>query len=57
MVVETDLHLNSRHPAYDRRAVESLILAARQFLTANAELVTHIRLVSSRAGEIWSKAR
>ena len=28
MVVETDLHLNSQHPAYDSAAVQRLIAAA-----------------------------
>lgn len=52
MVVETDLHLNSRHPAYNGNAVQQLISAAQDYLAANAEHVTHIRMVSNRAGEI-----
>jgi hypothetical protein len=52
MVVETDLHLNPRHPAYNGGAVRHLIAAAQDHLVANAEHVTHIRLVSSRSGEI-----
>jgi hypothetical protein len=52
MVVETDLHLNSRHLAYNDGAVQRLVAAAQNYLAANAGHVTHIRLVSSRAGEI-----
>lgn len=29
MIVETGLHLNPKHPSYDRAAVEALITAAR----------------------------
>ncbi len=52
MVVETDLHLNSRHPAYNGGAVANLVGAAQDYLKANSGRVTHIRLVSSRSGEI-----
>lgn len=52
MVVETDLHLNPRHPSYNRRAVENLVAAAQEYLKANAGHATHIRLISSRSGEI-----
>jgi hypothetical protein len=52
MVVETDLHLNPRHPAYNDGAVHNLIAAAQNYLTANSSHVTHIRLVSNRSGEI-----
>jgi hypothetical protein len=52
MVVETDLHLNSGHPDYDAAAVQRLTAAAQSYLAANAKRVTHIRLVSNRAGEI-----
>ena len=52
MVVETDLHLNSRHAAYDHVAVQRLIAAAQDYVAANAAGVTHIRLISSRSGEI-----
>ena len=52
MVVETDLHLNSRHPDYKDGALQRLIAAAQDYLTSNAGRVTHIRLVSNRAGEI-----
>lgn len=50
MVVETDLHLNSGHTAYD--AVKRLVAAAQEYLTANAAGLTHIRLISNRSGEI-----
>lgn len=52
MVLETDLHLNSRHPDYDARAVKRLIAAAQEYVGANAASVTHIRLISNRSGEI-----
>lgn len=52
MVVETDLHLNSDHPDYNAGAVQRLIAAAQSYLAANARRVTHVRLVSNRAGEI-----
>jgi hypothetical protein len=52
MVVETDLHLNSQHPDYNGGAVENLVAAAQGYLKANTGRVTHIRLVSSRSGEI-----
>jgi hypothetical protein len=51
MVVETDLHLNSRHPAYNDRAVQGLIAAAQDYLATKAGGATHIRLVSNRAAE------
>jgi hypothetical protein len=52
MVVETDLHLNSKHAGYNHFAVRRLIAAAQDHVTTNAEGVTHIRLVSTRSGEI-----
>ena len=52
MVVETDLHLNPRHRAYDGGAVHNLIAAAQNYLMAGGSHVTNIRLVSSRSGEI-----
>jgi hypothetical protein len=52
MVVETDLHLNSKHAGYNHSAVRRLIAAAQDHVTTNAEGVTHIRLVSTRSGEI-----
>jgi hypothetical protein len=50
MILETDLHLNSRHPAYNAAAVQRLIADAQDYLGANR--VTHIRLISNRSGEI-----
>ena len=52
MVVETDLHLNSKHAAYDHLAVRRLIAAAQDYVMTNAEGITHIRLVSTHSGEI-----
>jgi len=52
MVVETDLHLNSKHPRYNHSAVRQLIAAARDHVATNAEGVTHVRLVSTHSGEI-----
>jgi len=52
MIVETDLHLNPRHPAYNGTAVQHLVSAAQDYLAANGSPVTHIRLVSNRNGEI-----
>ena len=52
MIVETDLHLNPRHPAYDRLAVTQLIAAAEAYTSANVEGPSSIRLISTRNGEI-----
>ncbi len=52
MVIETDLHLNARHPAYDAKAVKQLLDKARAYLAGNANRISHIRLTSSRSGEI-----
>jgi hypothetical protein len=46
MVVETDLHLNAKHPQHDAAAVSKLLLDARNYLDANAKHVTNIRIVS-----------
>jgi hypothetical protein len=46
MVVETDLHLNAKHPQYDAAAVNKLLLDARKFLGTNANHVTNIKIVS-----------
>ena len=51
MQIETDLHLNARHPSYDAAAVERLVRAAREYLAGNADQVTQIRLVSNRSGQ------
>jgi len=50
MIVETDLHLNPRHPAYDRLAVTQLIAASEAYTSANVEGPSSIRLISTRNG-------
>jgi hypothetical protein len=52
IVVETDLHLNSRHAAYNAAAVERLIAAVQSYLAANAAAATQIRVISNRSNEI-----
>jgi hypothetical protein len=52
MIVETDLHLNSRHPHYDARAVATVIDAVRAYLAENASHVTHVRLTTTHSGEV-----
>ena len=52
MVIETDLHLNSRHPDYRQLPVQQLIEAARAYLTGHGHSAAAIRLVSNRNGEI-----
>ena len=52
MIVETDLHLNAQHPAYDSQAVNRLLSAAQDYATANMQGLSCIRLVSSRSGEV-----
>ena len=52
MILETDLHLNSRHPAYNASVVQCLIADAQGYLGAHAGRLTHIRLISNRGGEI-----
>lgn len=51
MLIETDLHLNTRHPSYDAAAVQRLVRDARDYLSRNADQVTLIRLVSNRGGQ------
>ena len=51
MIVETDLHLNPKHPLYDHPAVERLVAAAREYIQANIGGAGHVRLVSTRGGE------
>lgn len=51
MQIETDLHLNTRHPSYDAAAVERLVRDAQAYLAGNAGQVTRIRLVSTRSGQ------
>lgn len=52
MVVETDLHLNTKHSTYNDLAVRRLIAAAQDYVRTNVEGVTHIRLISTHSGEI-----
>jgi hypothetical protein len=52
MILETDLHLNSRHPGYNPDAVNALVQEARAYLAANAGHVCQIRLTTTRGGEI-----
>jgi hypothetical protein len=51
MQIETNLHLNTRHPGYDAAAVERLVCDAQSYLAGNAGQVTRIRLVSNRGGQ------
>lgn len=51
MIVETDLHLNPKHPSYSQRAVETLVAAARDHIRVSMQGVGHVRLVSTRGGE------
>lgn len=50
-IIETDLHLNPRHPDYVAASVQKLIQAAQAALSAS-DHVTHIRLVSNRSGQL-----
>ncbi|QHO75726.1 hypothetical protein ACH79_26980 [Bradyrhizobium sp. CCBAU 051011] len=49
MVIETDLHLNSRHPDYNPAAVQRLVQAAQAYLKDDGREAV-IRLVSNRGG-------
>ncbi|PAY07246.1 MULTISPECIES: hypothetical protein [Bradyrhizobium] len=51
MQIETDLHLNARHPSYDAAAAERLVRDAQTYLAGNADQITQIRLVSTRSGQ------
>jgi len=51
LIVETDLYLNPQHPSYDHSAVASLASAAQNYLKANVEGPTSIRLISTRSSE------
>ncbi len=48
MVVETDLHLNTRHPDHDSEAVNSLVKATQDFMEKDVRHVTKLRIVSIR---------
>lgn len=52
MVVETDLHLNVRHPQHDARAVNKLLVDARKYLEGSGDQVTKIRIVSIRSDQM-----
>jgi hypothetical protein len=52
MIVETDLHLNPKHPSFNRPAVEHLISLVQNYVQANTDGLVHARLVSTRSGEI-----
>ena len=51
MVIETDLHLNSRHPDYDQMSVQRLIEAAQAYLVEHGHNGI-IRLVCTRSCDI-----
>ena len=51
MVIETDLHLNSRHPDYHRISVQRLIEAAQAYFIEHGHNGI-IRLVCTRSGDI-----
>lgn len=52
MIVETDLHLNPRHPSYNQSAVEALIAAAESYIHDQViEGPAYVRLVSTRGGQ------
>ena len=51
MQIETDLHLNTRHPSYDAAAIQRLVRDAQAYLAGNADQITQIRLVSNRSGQ------
>lgn len=52
MILETDLHLNPKHPSYNRPAIEHLIASAQSYVQADTEAPVHIRIVSTRSGEV-----
>ncbi len=51
VVIETDLHLNARHPDYDGARVQQLIHTARAYLSMKSAHATHIRLISNRSAQ------
>ena len=46
LVVETDLHLNPQHPAFDYDAILGLIDEANRYMLAGNRQIDHFRLVS-----------
>jgi hypothetical protein len=51
MVIETDLHLNSRHPDYNQISVQRLIQSAKAYRIEHGQNGI-IRLVCTRSGDI-----
>ena len=51
MIVETGLHLNPKHPSYNKTAVERSFWP-QEYVSANVEGPAAIRLVSPRSGEV-----
>ncbi len=48
VVVETNLHVDARHPDYDDQAMTSLIEAVQRFLAQNKGSVDEMRIVPVR---------
>jgi hypothetical protein len=46
MTLETDLHLNARHPQHDAQAINKLLVDAHEYLETSGDQVTKIRIVS-----------
>jgi hypothetical protein len=52
MILETDLHLNPKHPAYNHAAIEHLIASAQNYIQDTMDGPVHIRIVTTRSGEV-----
>ena len=52
MILETDLHLNPKHPSYNHAAIEHLIASAQNYIQDTMDGPVHIRVVSTRSGEV-----
>ncbi len=48
VVVETNLHVDTRHPDYDDQAMSSLLEAVQRFLAQNKDNVDEMRIVPVR---------
>jgi len=48
VVVETNLHVDTRHPDYDDQAMTSLLEAVQRFLAQNKDHVDEMRIVPVR---------
>ncbi len=48
VVVETNLHVDARHPDYDDQAMTSLIEAVQRFLAQNKSSVDEMRIAPIR---------